>query len=114
MLFYVVTNSNLHISDIDRSCRIVVYAIDASNIENVTIEKIGRLPLERSKRIYEKPDMNVLNIKLNLDTPLPLLLVPLKFQPEAFLLVTVCLLLLLFLLLLLKLKLIFRSNKYAY
>lgn len=39
----------IYLSDIDRSCRIVVYAIDASNIENVTIEKIGRLPLERSK-----------------------------------------------------------------
>ncbi|KAI9259708.1 mono-functional DNA-alkylating methyl methanesulfonate N-term-domain-containing protein [Helicostylum pulchrum] len=63
-------------NDIDRSCRIVIYEIDASNIDNVTIDKVGRLPLERN-------------------TPLPLLLIPLKFRPEAFLLVTeqqVCLL----------------------
>lgn len=40
---------NSQSSDIDRSCRLVVYAIDASDIGNVMIEKVGRLPLERSK-----------------------------------------------------------------
>jgi hypothetical protein len=40
---------NSQSSDIDRSCRLVVYAIDASDIDNVMIEKVGRLPLERSK-----------------------------------------------------------------
>lgn len=39
----------MYISDIDRSCRIVIYEIDASNIDNVTIDKVGRLPLERSR-----------------------------------------------------------------
>lgn len=63
-------------NDVDRVCRIIVYAIDASDINNVIVEQVGRLPLERN-------------------TPLPLLLIPLKFQPEAFVLVTeqqVCLL----------------------
>jgi hypothetical protein len=36
-------------SDIERLCRLVIYSIDASDVENVTIEKIGRLPLEKSK-----------------------------------------------------------------
>ncbi|KAI8645918.1 mono-functional DNA-alkylating methyl methanesulfonate N-term-domain-containing protein [Parasitella parasitica] len=56
-------------NDVERLCRLVLYLIDASDMENITIEKISRLPLERN-------------------TPLPLLLIPLAFQPEAFLLVT--------------------------
>lgn len=35
-------------SDVDRVCRIIVYAIDASDINNVIVEQVGRLPLERS------------------------------------------------------------------
>lgn len=35
-------------SDIERLCRLVIYEINASNLEDVTIEKIGRLPLEKS------------------------------------------------------------------
>ncbi|KAL9547920.1 hypothetical protein MBANPS3_005939 [Mucor bainieri] len=49
--------------------KLVLYSIDASDMKNVTIEKISRLPLEKN-------------------TPLPLLLIPLTFQTEAFLLVT--------------------------
>ncbi|KAI9473854.1 MAG: mono-functional DNA-alkylating methyl methanesulfonate N-term-domain-containing protein [Benjaminiella poitrasii] len=56
-------------NDIERLCRLVLYAIDASDTQNVTIEKISRLPLEKN-------------------TPLPLLLIPLQFQPEAFVLIT--------------------------
>ncbi|CEP08235.1 hypothetical protein [Parasitella parasitica] len=63
MLVLVVYN------DVERLCRLVLYLIDASDIKNVTIEKISRLPLEKN-------------------TPLPLLLIPLSFEPEAFLLVT--------------------------
>ncbi|KAI8354154.1 mono-functional DNA-alkylating methyl methanesulfonate N-term-domain-containing protein [Blakeslea trispora] len=63
-------------NDVEKLCRLNLYAIDASDIENVKIEKASRLPLEKN-------------------TPLPVLLVPLKFQPESFMLVTeqqVCLL----------------------
>ncbi|OAD04265.1 hypothetical protein MUCCIDRAFT_108086 [Mucor lusitanicus CBS 277.49] len=56
-------------NDVERLCRLVLYSIDASDMKNVTIEKISRLPLEKN-------------------TPLPLLLIPLSFQTEAFLLVT--------------------------
>ncbi|CAO3622874.1 unnamed protein product [Mucor fragilis] len=56
-------------NDVERICRLVLYSIDASDMKNVTIEKISRLPLEKN-------------------TPLPLLLIPLTFQTEAFLLVT--------------------------
>ncbi|KAL7315026.1 hypothetical protein PS15m_006533 [Mucor circinelloides] len=56
-------------NDVERLCRLVLYSIDASDMKNVTIEKISRLPLEKN-------------------TPLPLLLIPLAFQTEAFLLVT--------------------------
>ncbi|GAN02173.1 hypothetical protein MAM1_0018d01614 [Mucor ambiguus] len=56
-------------SDVERLCRLVLYSIDASDMKNVTIEKISRLPLEKN-------------------TPLPLLLIPLTFQTETFLLVT--------------------------
>ncbi|KAG1176243.1 hypothetical protein G6F70_003534 [Rhizopus microsporus] len=63
-------------NDVEKICRLVLYAINASNLQNVTMERIGRLPLESN-------------------TPLPLLLIPLQFRPESFLLVTeqqVCLL----------------------
>ncbi|KAI7907513.1 mono-functional DNA-alkylating methyl methanesulfonate N-term-domain-containing protein [Cokeromyces recurvatus] len=56
-------------NDVERLCRLILYAIDASDTQNVTIEKISRLPLEKN-------------------TSLPLLLIPLKFQPEAFILIT--------------------------
>lgn len=56
-------------NDVERLCRLVLYSIDASDMKNVTIEKISRLPLEKN-------------------TPLPLLLIPLTFQTETFLLVT--------------------------
>jgi hypothetical protein len=35
------------ISDVEMVCRLVVYAIDTSDPENMTIERCGRLPLER-------------------------------------------------------------------
>ncbi|KAI8072256.1 mono-functional DNA-alkylating methyl methanesulfonate N-term-domain-containing protein [Gilbertella persicaria] len=63
-------------NDVERLCRLVIYAIDASDPQHVIIDKVSRLPLEKN-------------------TPLPLLLIPLKFQPESFMLVTeqqVCLL----------------------
>ncbi|KAI8984376.1 mono-functional DNA-alkylating methyl methanesulfonate N-term-domain-containing protein [Mycotypha africana] len=56
-------------NDVERLCRLVLYAIDASDTNNITIEKISRLPLEKH-------------------TPSPLLLIPLNFQPESFLLIT--------------------------
>ncbi|KAI9276361.1 mono-functional DNA-alkylating methyl methanesulfonate N-term-domain-containing protein [Sporodiniella umbellata] len=55
--------------DEEKIFRVVLYSIDASNMENVTIERIGRLPMAT-------------------DTPLPVLLIPLQFAPESFLLVT--------------------------
>ncbi|KAI8890130.1 hypothetical protein K501DRAFT_311983 [Backusella circina FSU 941] len=63
-------------NDTEKLCKLVVYAINANDMDNVTVERIGRLPLEKN-------------------TPMPLLLVPLLFQPESFLLVTelqICLL----------------------
>ncbi|ORE05434.1 hypothetical protein BCV72DRAFT_250626 [Rhizopus microsporus var. microsporus] len=63
-------------NDVEKICRLVLYVINASNLQNVTMERIGRLPLESN-------------------TPLPLLLIPLQSRPESFLLVTeqqVCLL----------------------
>ncbi|KAI9020965.1 mono-functional DNA-alkylating methyl methanesulfonate N-term-domain-containing protein [Phycomyces nitens] len=56
-------------NDIDRICRMVVFAIDVSDPLNVTTERIGRLPLDRN-------------------TPLPVLLIPLVCLPETFILVT--------------------------
>lgn len=35
------------VSDIDRTCRIAVYSINATDPENVLIDRVGRLPLER-------------------------------------------------------------------
>ncbi|KAI8992216.1 mono-functional DNA-alkylating methyl methanesulfonate N-term-domain-containing protein [Pilobolus umbonatus] len=62
-------------SDIEKICRVILYSMNAST-DDVTIETIGRLPLEKN-------------------TPLPVLLIPLKFMHESFILVTeqqVCLL----------------------
>ncbi|CAO3681959.1 unnamed protein product [Umbelopsis ramanniana] len=55
--------------DVEMVCRIVVYAIDTSDPENMTIERCGRLPLERVG-------------------PLPLLLIPIYDIPETFILIT--------------------------
>ena len=35
----------------DHQCRTIVYAIDASNPDDVLIERIGRLPLDTSEYI---------------------------------------------------------------
>ncbi|KAG0749099.1 hypothetical protein G6F57_004890 [Rhizopus arrhizus] len=56
-------------NDVEKLCRVVVYFIDASDIQKIRIERIGRLPLESN-------------------TPLPVLLIPLQFQFESFVLVT--------------------------
>ncbi|KAM3588962.1 hypothetical protein VKS41_001392 [Umbelopsis sp. WA50703] len=56
-------------NDIELVCRIVAYAIDTSNPENMTIERYGRLPIDQGG-------------------PLPLLLIPVPSAPEAFILVT--------------------------
>ncbi|KAI7861240.1 mono-functional DNA-alkylating methyl methanesulfonate N-term-domain-containing protein [Spinellus fusiger] len=56
-------------SDIDKLCRVVVYAFNATDPRRIAYERIGRLPLERN-------------------TPLPVLLISLKYLPEAFLVVT--------------------------
>ncbi|KAI9498543.1 mono-functional DNA-alkylating methyl methanesulfonate N-term-domain-containing protein [Zychaea mexicana] len=56
-------------SDVDHQCRIIVYSIDASNANDIEIERIGRLPLDTS-------------------TPVPILLVPLRHYPEALVLLT--------------------------
>jgi hypothetical protein len=56
-------------------------------MKNVTIEKVSRLPLEKSNTPYI--ELNYLADYFQIDTPLPLLLIPLSAQPEAFLLVTV-------------------------
>jgi hypothetical protein len=43
------TDASVHfsVSDVELVCRLVVYAIDTSNSDNMTIERYGRLPLER-------------------------------------------------------------------
>ncbi|KAI8140545.1 hypothetical protein BJV82DRAFT_645760 [Fennellomyces sp. T-0311] len=56
-------------SDVDHQCRTIVYAVDASNPDDVLIERIGRLPLDTS-------------------TPIPILLIPLRHHPEALVLLT--------------------------
>ncbi|KAL0095149.1 hypothetical protein F4703DRAFT_1729157, partial [Phycomyces blakesleeanus] len=56
-------------NDVERICRMVIYAINTSNPHSVGIERIGRLPLDRN-------------------TPLPVLLIPLECLPETFMLVT--------------------------
>ncbi|KAG1041169.1 hypothetical protein G6F43_012146 [Rhizopus delemar] len=56
-------------NDVEKLCRVIVYFIDASDIQKIRIERIGRLPLESN-------------------TPLPVLLIPLQFQFESFVLVT--------------------------
>ncbi|KAI7861016.1 hypothetical protein BDC45DRAFT_429838, partial [Circinella umbellata] len=56
-------------SDVDHQCRTIVYSIDASNAQDILIERIGRLPLDTS-------------------TPVPILLIPLRHYPEALVLLT--------------------------
>ncbi|KAG2221761.1 hypothetical protein INT45_003401 [Circinella minor] len=56
-------------SDVDHQCRTIVYSIDASNPQDILIERIGRLPLDTS-------------------TPVPILLIPLRHYPEALVLLT--------------------------
>ncbi|CAO3696541.1 unnamed protein product [Rhizopus stolonifer] len=56
-------------NDEEKICRVIIYSIDALDINHITIERIGRLPMA-------------------LDAPLPVLLIPLQFQPESLLLVT--------------------------
>jgi hypothetical protein len=40
-------------SDIELVCRIVAYAIDTSNPENMTIERYGRLPIDQGMILFE-------------------------------------------------------------
>ncbi|KAI9250545.1 mono-functional DNA-alkylating methyl methanesulfonate N-term-domain-containing protein [Phascolomyces articulosus] len=56
-------------SDVDHQCRTIVYSVDASNADDILIERIGRLPLDTS-------------------TPVPILLIPLRHYPEALVLLT--------------------------
>ncbi|KAI9314775.1 mono-functional DNA-alkylating methyl methanesulfonate N-term-domain-containing protein, partial [Dichotomocladium elegans] len=56
-------------NDIETQCRIIVYAIDASNPADVLIERVGRLPLD-------------------IKSPIPILFIPLKHHPEGFLMIT--------------------------
>jgi hypothetical protein len=36
-------------NDTERLCKLVVYAINASDMDNVIVERLGRLPLEKSE-----------------------------------------------------------------
>ncbi|KAI8377233.1 mono-functional DNA-alkylating methyl methanesulfonate N-term-domain-containing protein [Choanephora cucurbitarum] len=38
-------------NDVEKLCRLNLYAIDASDVENVTIEKASRLPLEKEQQV---------------------------------------------------------------
>lgn len=76
-------------------CRIVAYAIDTSDPENMTIERYGRLPIDQSTipQLVPWRDIKISHRLLTLcllsDGPLPLLLIPVPSAPEAFILVTV-------------------------
>ena len=54
-LIQFITCTHMHtwicifFSDVDHQCRTIVYSIDASNAEDVLIERIGRLPLDTSE-----------------------------------------------------------------
>lgn len=40
----------VHPSDVEVKCWISIYAIDATNPDDVLVERIGRLPLDTSKQ----------------------------------------------------------------
>lgn len=40
----------VHPSDVEVKCWISIYAIDATNPDDVLVERIGRLPLDASKQ----------------------------------------------------------------
>lgn len=76
-------------SEVDKVCRLVIYAIDATNPFDIKAERIGRLPLEKGRDhwvIWLYTERLTLQV---LGSPLPVLLIPLKDHPEAFLLLTV-------------------------
>lgn len=67
-----------------------MYIIDTSDPDNMTIERNGRLPLERGNDPskcqwpFSVSDVFILPVG-----PLPLLLIPIPHVPEAFILITV-------------------------
>lgn len=84
----------LVISDVEMVCRLVIYAIDTSDPENMTIERCGRLPLERGNasavvRCNKLKKLHVTLIPYIAVGPLPLLLIPIYDIPETFILITV-------------------------
>lgn len=49
----------VHPSDVEVKCWISIYAIDATNPDDVLVERIGRLPLDASKQRELPIEMNM-------------------------------------------------------